>query len=281
MKKSSTTLVLAASLCTAVHAAAPPTPQPRIELGIGAVGLVVPDYRGSDRYDFQAYPIPYAAYRSERVQLTREGLRARLFSLDRLTASLSAAVALSGNKDNPDRSGMPQIDPTLEAGPSLDYLLAQQDGRWRLGLRLPVRAAVAVNGLDFRWIGWDAIPHARLDWAERVGAWERRYLATVGVVWGSEDYHEYFYGVAAPYARPDRPFYDARAGYSGARANLSANFIHRQWRIGTFGAFDWLDGAVFADSPLVKTRSSVTAGVYVTYRLYSSGVGDSIEGETP
>lgn len=275
---------LAALLCAAAHAAAPPTPQPRVELGVGAVVLAVPDYRGSDRYDVQAYPIPYAAYRSERVQITREGLRARLFSLERLTASMSAALNLPGSRDNPDRAGMPQIDPTFEAGPSLDYRLAQsaRDGRWRLGLRLPLRAAVAADGVHLKAIGWDATPHLRLDYAERIGAWERRYAAAAGAVFASEDYHEYFYGVAREYATPQRPFYDARAGYSGARASLSATLIRRAWRVGVFATYDWLDGAVFEDSPLVKADASVVAGAYITYRLYARGTGESIEeGGTP
>jgi outer membrane scaffolding protein for murein synthesis (MipA/OmpV family) len=53
-----------------------------------------------------------------------------------------------------------------------------------------------------------------------------------------------------------------------------------RWRVGAFASYDWLEGVAFEDSPLVRTRSAVTAGVFVTYRLYASGVGEPLEGET-
>jgi outer membrane scaffolding protein for murein synthesis (MipA/OmpV family) len=265
----------------AAHGAVP-EPEPRLEFGLGALVLRVPDYRGSDRYDVQAYPIPYAAYRSERVQLTREGLRARLFTLDRLTASLSAALNLPGTHDNPDRAGMRQIDPTFEAGPSLDYrLLDGADTRVRL--RLPVRAAIAADGFRWKAIGWVAVPNAQLDHRDRVGAWDWFYLVSAGAVFATQEYHEYFYEVAPQYADPalSRPAYDARGGYGGARFNVSAALRRDRWRIGAFVSYDRLDGAVFEDSPLVKTENGVLAGIFLTYRLYASGRARSMESETP
>lgn len=272
------TLCLLAS--TAVRAETPygPPPEPRIEIGIGALAMVLPDYRGSDHYGRRALPIPYLAYRTERVQLTREGLRARLFALDRLTASFSAAASLPGNDDNPDRGGMPQIDPTFEAGPSLDYRLHDGDGgRLRIRLRLPARATTAADGLELRDVGWVFVPHLRFDYLERPGRWEWSHLASLGALWASEDYHEYFYGVAPPYATPQRPAYDAHGGYSGARVTLSSALHRQRWRLGAFMSYDYLGGAAFADSPLLRTEHSAIAGLYFSYRLYSSGVGEGIE----
>jgi outer membrane scaffolding protein for murein synthesis (MipA/OmpV family) len=262
-----------------VGAETPPA-QPKIEFGVGGLVLAVPDYRGSTRYDAQAYPIPYLAYRTERLQVSREGVRARLFAAERLTASLSAAAHLPGNDDNPARAGMPEIDPTLEAGPSLDYLVHAGDPI-RLRLRWPVRAAIAADDFEFKSIGWVTVPNVRLDYAERQGRWQWLYLLSLGAVWASEDYHEYFYGVAPQYQTPARPAYDAEAGYGGVRANLSATVRHRRWRVGVFGSYDWMAGAAFEDSPLFETEHSLVSGVFVTYRLYASGIGETLEGETP
>lgn len=268
-----------ALLTLPVHGAEPAV-EPQLELGAGAIALRVPDYRGSDRYDVQVYPIPYVAYRSEHLRVTREGVRAQLFSLDRLTATLSAALNLPGNEDNPDRAGMPRIEPTFEAGPSLDWLLSEGAGgasHWRV--RLPVRAAVAADGLDFTSVGWVTVPHVRFDYRERRGDWEVLYLASAGAVWASEDYHEYFYGVAPQFATPDRPAYDAHGGYSGARFNLSGTLQRGRWRYGAFASYDGLGGVVFDDSPLTKTEHSLISGIYVTYRLYASGTGVPLEAD--
>ena len=273
-------LLLLAARATAAEPSL--TPDPRLDLGIGALAMVLPDYRGSDQYGVRALPIPFVAYRSERVQLTREGLRARLFALDRLTASVSGAASLPGVDDNPDRAGMPQLDPTFEIGPSLDYLLqGGEHDRLRLKLRLPARAVTAADGLHFHNIGWTAVPHLRLDLAEERGPWHWSHLGSAGLVWSTEDYHEYFYGVAPQYADPalNRPAYDARGGYGGARMSLSSVVRRARWRVGVFASYDWLGGAAFEDSPLVKTDHSVTAGLFVTYRLYASGVGEELGGE--
>lgn len=256
-------------------------PDPRVEVGIGGLAMVLPDYRGSDQYGIRALPIPYLAYRTERIQLTREGLRARLFALDRLTASVSGAASLPGVDDNPDRVGMPQLDPTFEIGPSLDYRLhGDEVSRFRLKLRLPARAVTAIDGRHLDAIGWTLVPHLRLDLAEERGAWHWAHLGSVGLVWATEDYHEYFYGVAPQYeVLPMRPAYDAHGGYSGARASFSSVVRRDRWRFGLFASWDWLGGAAYADSPLVKTEHALTAGVFVTYRLYASGIGEELGGE--
>jgi len=277
-----------ASFCAFVLLAAPAAaaepplaPDPRVEVGIGALVMALPDYRGSDHYGFRALPIPYLAYRTERVQLTREGLRARLFSLDRATLSVSAAASLPGVNDNPDRAGMPQLDPTFEIGPSLDYVLhGEEDDAFRLKLRLPARAVTAADGLHFRSIGWTFVPHLRVDMAETRGPWHWSHLGSLGLVWSTEDYHEYFYGVAPQYEiLPTRPAYDAHGGYSGARMSLSSVVRRARWRVGVFASYDWLGGAVYADSPLVRTEHALTTGLFVTYRLYASGVGEELGGE--
>jgi MipA family protein len=214
------TILCCALLYAGAVAAADEASEPRIEAGIGGLAMTLPDYRGSDRYGSRVLPIPYLAYRSDRVQLTREGLRARLLSFDRLTASLSAAASLPGSEDNPERAGMPQLDPTVEMGPSLDYMLHERDDEsLKLKFRLPARAVVAADGLELRDVGWVVVPHLRLDHVVTLGEWEWFQLGSLGAVWASEDYHEYFYGVAPAYAR-------------GARVrDRAAPGLRRAWRL--------------------------------------------------
>ncbi len=75
----------------------------------------------------------------------------------------------------------------------------------------------------------------------------------------------YFYDVPAEFARPDRPAYRSHGGYAGSQliAALSKRF-DRYW-VGAFVRADTLSGASFEDSPLVRRRSYVAAGVGVAW----------------
>ena len=265
-----TLFALALALAWAAPVLAEPAPAASsLELGVGVVVLTVPDYRGSDRYDVQAYPVPYAVYHSDHVQLSREGLRARIFSTERLSLSISGALNLTGRRDNPDRAGMPQLAPTLEIGPSLDYRLDEGE-RWSLRARLPVRATISSDG--FQWVGAVVAPHLRYDYDQKLGGSNLFYLASLGGTWASSEYHQYYYGVAPQYAvNPSRPAYDAPSGYSGARATLSATWRLGKWRVGAFASNDWLEGVAFDASPLLKTRDNLAGGLFVTCRLYARG----------
>lgn len=261
----------------AARAAPPPaaaTAPAQLEMGIGALVMVLPDYRGSDYYGPRALPIPYVSYRSERLQLTREGLRAQLFSAKNVTASFSGAGSLPGADDNPDRAGMPRLDPTFELGPSLDVMLVDGEGdEPRLKLRVPVRAVIAADGFDLEHIGWTTVPHLRVDAGQTFETFRVAHLFSAGLAWSTEDYHEYFYGVAPQFQdlAIGRFAHDAGGGYSGLRASASTTIRFGKLRVGGFAAYDYLDGAAFSDSPLVKTDHALTAGVFVTYRLYASG----------
>ncbi|HUR40099.1 MAG TPA: MipA/OmpV family protein [Verrucomicrobiae bacterium] len=274
MRSLATCLLLLAPI--AARAALPPAAAApaQFELGIGALAMVLPDYRGSDYYGPRVLPIPYVSYRSERLQLTREGLRARLFSSENVTASFSGAGSLPGADDNPDRAGMPRLDPTFELGPSLDVMLVDGEGDApRLKLRVPVRAVIAADGFDLKHIGWTTVPHLRVDVGQTFETYHVSHLFSAGLAWSTEDYHEYFYGVAPEFTDPaiGRLAYDAGGGYSGLRASASSTIRFGKLRVGGFASYDYLGGAAFADSSLVKTDHALTAGVFVTYRLYESG----------
>lgn len=247
---------------------------PRGELGVGVVALTVPDYRGSDRYQLQLYPVPYAVYRSQNVQLSREGLRARLFSFDRVNASFSGNLNLTGRGDNPDRAGMPQLSPTIEFGPSLDYRAAAgrfgDTGTWMVRGRAPLRGAIAVD--DFRWVGAVFAPHLRIDADQDLaGDTELYYVMTAGPLWASSEYHDYYYGVDDAYQAPGRPAYEAHSGSSGFRSTASVTLRLGRFRVGLFATDDQLGDAAFAESPLVKTTHNLAGGIFMTVRLYSHG----------
>lgn len=240
------------------------------EIGVGLGGVYAPDYRGADEEHGYLLPFPYVLYHGERLTIDQEGARGQLFSSPRLSFYISAGAGLPTDSDeNSARAGMPDLWSTGEIGPSLDVRLWQDDARRHVwSLRLPLRAVIATDLTDLRDTGVLFAPH--LDY--RGAAWPRpgwNSTLSLGPLFASERYHEYFYEVAPAFATPARPAYEARGGYSGSRITLTLSRDFGLIWAGAFVRYDRLDGAVFADSPLVKRDESLMAGAAVTYTLVS------------
>ncbi|MBW8307291.1 MAG: MipA/OmpV family protein [Thiobacillus sp.] len=264
-------LSLAALLfaCCAGHAFA--AEKPLWELGAGISALSLPDYRGSDQASVYAIPFPYLIYRGEFLKADRHGIRGTFFGTDRIELNLSLGASLPVNSDdNRARQGMPDLQPTVELGPSLDLnLWRTADRRTRLDLRLPVRTAVTVKG-GMDDIGWVFSPRLNLDITDVAGlaGWNMGLLA--GPMYGSERNHDYFYTVAPQFATADRPAFDAKGGYAGSQLMMTASKRYPKYWLGAFVRWDSLEGAVFADSPLVKSENYFAAGVGIAWILGES-----------
>ena len=255
--------------CCAGHAFA--AEKPLWELGAGISALSLPDYRGSDQSSLYALPFPYLVYRGEFLKADRHGIRGTFFGSERIELNLSLGASLPVNSDdNRARQGMPDLQPTVELGPSLDLnLWRTPDRRTRLDLRLPVRTAVTVKGrMDD--IGWVFSPRLNLDIADVAGlaGWNMGLLA--GPMYGSERNHDYFYSVAPQYASAERPAFDAKGGYAGSQLMMTASKRYPKYWLGAFVRWDSLQGAVFADSPLVKREHYFAAGVGIAWILGES-----------
>lgn len=254
-------------LARVLPAAAAELPLPRLELGVGVGLLSNPDYSGSASVSTTVLPVPYFVYRGERIQVTRDGLVARLFGTPNLRLAVSASASLPGN-DSQDtaRRGMPKLLPTFEIGPSLEWRFSEVGGHW--DLRLPVRAVAAADLDEFERIGWLTYPHLRYGQGRRWGDWTVEGAASAGPVWASRDYHRYFYRVEPQYATPQRPAYEPAGGYSAARTTAYVGLRHGAWRMGLGISHDTLAGAVMRDSPLVETGDATTIGFGVFYTLW-------------
>jgi outer membrane scaffolding protein for murein synthesis (MipA/OmpV family) len=235
--------------------------------------LHFPDYRGSDESGFFAIPFPYAVYRGKIFKADEEGVRGALFESERveLNVSLGASVPVNSD-DNRARQGMPDLQPTVEFGPSLDFnIWRSADRRLKLELRLPVRLAVTVLG-GVENVGWETSPRIAFDITDVAGLadWDLGLLA--GPIFASERKHDYFYTVKPRYATPDRPAFDAKAGYSGSQLIVSVSKRYEKLWLGAFARWDNLGGAAFTDSPLVMQENYFAAGVGVAWILKESSV---------
>ncbi len=235
---------------------------PLWEVGGGVAAISFPDYRGSANRRSYLLPVPVLVYRGDIFQIDREKMRGLLFKSDRaeLDVSISGSVPVRSG-GNRVREGMPDLDPSLEIGPSLNIWLAKTEGA-RLALRLPLRAVITSNFRSAHSAGVLANPNFNLD-LRAVQGWRLGLVA--GALFADRKYHDHFYGVAPEFARPGRSAYRAAGGYSGAQfiAALSRRF-EPVWVAG-FVKFDALNSAAFASSPLVERRNNVSVGIAVTW----------------
>ncbi|MES2886815.1 MAG: MipA/OmpV family protein [Pseudomonadota bacterium] len=265
-----------ALLCSTAAAQADDAPagtlRPLWEAGLGVGGLRLPHYRGADQSHNWLLPVPYFVYRGDILKADRDGARALLFESEHLHFDLSAAAsAPTRSRDNLARQGMPDLAPTLEVGPNLNWTwgrgrLGASRSDWKLDLRVPVRAAVTLESRP-KHIGWSSTPHLNLDVGHASG-WNMGLQA--GPVWGDRSLNDHFYGVSPALATATRGAYAAPGGWGGwqSTAALSRRFP-RHW-VGMYVRLDSLQGARFTDSPLVRQRQHLSVGIATSWVLSTS-----------
>jgi MipA family protein len=259
--------VLLAAACWTVPSRAKEEPLWEFGLGLGAIAFE--DYRGSDTVHAYPVPVPYFVYNGKFLKADREGVRGTLFNQDRLEINLSFNLTTPVRNDA-ERSGMPDLKSTVELGPSFDvHLFRSNDAKFKLDLRMPLRAAVTVQGSP-QFIGWTFTPRLNLDIADPLGfnAWNLGFLT--GPLFADRRYNQYFYSVDSQYATLSRPEYQASGGYAGTQSIAALSKRYPKFWAGAYMRYDTLAGAVFVDSPLVQRRSYWSAGFGFAWMLRRS-----------
>lgn len=243
------------------------TEKPLWEAGAGFGVLQMPDYRGSDKIRSYLLPYPYVVYRGEILKVEEQRVSGQIFKTDRVTLNFSGYGAVPvKSSDNAARAGMPDLDPTFELGPSLAVkIMDDRDRRYKLTMALPVRAFFSTDFASVRSEGWVFSPRINFEKKNMIPGTGLNLGVSVGPMFADSGYHAYFYAVRPAYATAERPAYAAGGGYSGSTVTVGLSRAYRQWIVNAFISADFLQGAVFADSPLVKTRTSVMGGVGVTW----------------
>lgn len=264
-------LLTSALLAVAAAAAQAAEEMPLWEVGVGVGAVSFPDYRGSSRQRTHALPVPYLIYRGEFLKADRDGIRGVFFDSERVELNLSLAASLPVDSSGSDaRRGMPDLKPTIEVGPSLEFnLWRSADQLARVDLRLPLRAAFTVHG-GMQHVGMVFTPFINLDVKDPFGyhGWNLGMLT--GPIYADARQHRYFYDVDPRYAQPGRPAYRASGGYSGTQFIMALSKRYDRFWIGSFVRYDTLRGAAFVDSPLVEKKSAWAAGVGIAWVLGES-----------
>ncbi len=190
--------------------------KPLWELGLGVAPLSFPAYRGSEKQNIHVLPLPYVVYRGDRLQVDRQGIRGLLFGVDRVNLKLSFSGSVPVESDDSGaRRGMPDLDPTFEVGPVLEILLARDQTGREIHFKVPARAIIAT---DFTSIGYEGFlfhPHFNANAPKVFGGWN--FGLSLGPLFATREYHDYYYGVDPEFATSSRPVYSATGGLQRQR----------------------------------------------------------------
>lgn len=253
------------------------TEKPLWEAGITGVALALPHYVGSDEYYTFALPLPYFVYRGELFQSDRDGVRGLFFKSDRFETDISFGGNLPVSSENNDaRKDMPELDTLAEAGPALRYYFHRRGKLDHLYLQAAWRGAFSVefNGgldIDTDWRG----QRYTLDLKFKNESWLEEndvsvYLSA-GISYADDILNGYFYDVPTQFVTPDRGHYNADAGYAGFYLS-AAIYKNLSERVALGGYLSWrnINGAVFEESPLVRTKNNFYASVVLIWKFARS-----------
>jgi outer membrane protein len=213
-------------------------------------------------------PIGYLLYNGKFLKADRNGVRGLLLNQEWVELNVSAEISAPVRNDAV-RYGMPELRPTLQLGPSVDFhLINSHGGKTKLDLNLPVRAAFTIAGSP-QDIGWVLEPQLRAQFNDVVGRNWGLDLSS-GPMFADKRYHDYFYSVAPQYATSVRPSYAAPGGYSGTQIGIAIKKRFSKTWFGAYLHYETLRGAVFLDSPLVQRNYEWSAGIGFAWILGKS-----------
>ncbi|MBB5205162.1 outer membrane scaffolding protein for murein synthesis (MipA/OmpV family) [Inhella inkyongensis] len=266
------------SLTLALAAAAPTSTPPAQSLWeAGALGLVVNQqaYPGADQQISRGLALPYLLYRGRYLRADGETAGLRAVHTPRVEFDIGFSGSFgSGGRDIDARRGLAHLGTLVELGPRLKWNLdagtEPGSGRWRA--LFPLRAVFDLSERA-QHRGWAFEPELLYS---RTSAQGWRYSLGLGAIATDQRLAQHFYGVRPEQALADRPTYAARAGLVAWRLTSGFNkSLNRDWRLFGFARLQSVAGAVNEDSPLVRQRTGLSAGIGLSYtfaRSSESGV---------
>ncbi len=231
-----------------------------LEYGIGTGVLSYPNYIGSNSQSILVFPHPYISFKYKDLTIDKNGIRQKLFNIDGLRAKLSAGGMLP-SKSTGAREGMKDFDVTFELGPTLEYMIYDQDN-FNFYFSLPLRGVFSTDFKSIDYVGIISDPKLALNW--NINGYD--FDLTTGPVFANSQYHEYYYGVATEYTTPLRPYYKAKSGYSGYATSFGfSKRIDSSFWVGAYIKYYDLHGAVYNDSPLLENNHALFGGFSIAY----------------
>ncbi len=228
------------------------------------VGLGVFDYNlypGAKQTNRLIFPAPYFTYRSPKFEVDR-GIKSFIYNSETIIIDLSADFAFPVDSDDTlARKGMPDLDFVLQLGPSLEFMLNDKNKNYfDARFEIPVRVAFAVDLGSIETIGYLVEPRFTLK-HQRLSNTGLSHKATFGLKFATQEFHAYYYDVAAEFATATRAEYKSDAGFGGSFVNYRISYKTNDFVYWAFVRYQSLRGAEFEDSPLVLQNDYYFLGV--------------------
>lgn len=262
----STACVLAIAVGAALFAVASPVAaadfgSEPLNLQIGGMAVIAPQYEGAKDYEVVGFPFiaPAGLGTGEGFVQFRgpDDLRFRALSFGGFEAGPLAGWRFDREEDDGDRlEGLGDVDGGFVVGGFAAY---------RLGSFKPfVSYHHQVSGDDTGGLTRFGL-EARVEPAPRFAL-----TGTVGATYADDDYMESFFGVSAEQSAASAAglnVYEADAGIKDVFVGLSSDVpLSEAWTLKVMGRYSRLTGDA-ADSPIVESEDQLSGGLGLTYRL--------------
>lgn len=262
--------ILGVLACQNAWATPEEIPHKKFEWGAGFLNILANHYRGSDQHKLWVFPIPYFTYKSEKLEAEPSFVRGIFFHNEWFSFKLSLMLGLNVESEkNRARAGMPSLDYTFEIGPMFVFQIwKSQNQDMLVRFEWPIRESLATNLHYVKPVGLFTVPYVNFIHNPTPETWNWSSEFSVSPMFADQKYHQYFYGVDTPYVRADRPFFKAHGGYNGLQTALVLNKRMENFVIIPFFRWDFLRGAAFQESPLVKTKQYGLIGLGVFWLFH-------------
>ena len=229
-----------------------PTPSPvQWSLGLGAFSSPRP-YVGAENSQIVA-PLVEVTWKKLYVQGIQAGYR--FFDSGKFALHARAGIVFDGldPDDSPYLEGMNKRRPTIEGGAVFDW----KPGKYRL-------STAAYTDLLGRYYGQQASTDFSRTWTFNRYQWG--FTPSIGVVWQSSKFVDYYYGVTPEEARPDRPPFEGHSAINFRSSLFGFFFVNMRIRLVGLIRIQRLDNEI-SNSPIVDQKRGIFGLVGITYRF--------------
>ena len=236
----------------AVGPASSPAPSPvQWSLGIGAFSSPRP-YVGAENSRMVA-PLIDVSYKKLYVQGIQAGYT--FFSTEKFSLDARAGIVFNGlDPDDSDfLEGMNKRRSSIEGG----FVFAWKPGKYRL-------STAGYTDLLGRSYGQQASTDFSRAWTFNRYQWG--ITPSIGVVWQSSNFVDYYYGVTPEEARPGRPPFNGQSVINFRSSLFAFFFVNMRIRLAGYVRIQRLDNEIL-DSPIVDQKRGIFGLVGIVYRM--------------
>lgn len=245
------------------------------EFRLAAFGRSSPTYPAADKNNLTLLPLPIPVYRGSFLNFGEnldQVARGELSETQRMRLGIDLNFSFGEDSaDIPVRAGMPDLNFLLELGPELEVKLdsrTPEQGEFFLALQL--RAGVSFDGLDATSRGFLINPELEYRRNQVFGG-DNLLSLRWKPTWASEPFMDYYYEVEPAFATPERPAYDAAAGYLGSKLTAALTSQITEKLVFGVSASYYLNGSAENElSPLFRQNSGASIQAALIWKLWES-----------